>query len=97
VVIRDGLFQLHVTLVQAASDEENRSILLREVGLDPGLPRLAVQRDDIRKVSLILDLKQGRVSRWKGVVQVLLLPGSNEDMRRSRITHAVRQLLVTWP
>jgi hypothetical protein len=97
VVPQDGLFQLYVTLVQAATLEENREILLSEVGLAPGLPGLDVDRDDIGKLSLILDLKQGRVSRWKGVTQLLLLPGSSEEMRNQRITHAVKQLLSTWP
>ena len=93
VLTANGDFQLQATLVFAS--DSDRGVLLQETGgSDPGL----VGREQTAgKGSLVIELKQGRALRWRGAVQIYLMPGYDPVMARQRIERAVAQLLQTWP
>lgn len=93
VLMANGDFQIHATLV-LASDSDKQLLLQETGGTDPGL----VGRDESAgKGSLIIELKQGRALRWRGAVQIYILPDYDPAIARQRIEHAVAQLLQTWP
>ena len=93
VVSEDGDFQLQGVLVLADSDDSER-VLRESGGLDPGLTS---SQQLPGKGSLVLELKQGRISRWKGSVQIYIAPQYEQAAAARRIEHAVNQLLSTWP
>lgn len=89
----DGDFQLDGVIVLAGAEDE--STLLRESGgMDPGLAGI---HEALGKGTLVLELKQGRVTRWKGTVQIYIAPHFDEVIALRRIEYAVGQLLGTWP
>jgi hypothetical protein len=93
VVPDGGDFQLDGVVVLAGAKDE--LTLLRESGgLDPGL---AGVNDHLGKGTLVLELKQGRVTRWKGTVQIYIAPQFDQAIALRRIEYAVAQLLGTWP
>lgn len=93
VIPSGGDFQLDGVVVLAGVEDEN--ILLRESGgIDPGLAGID---DALGKGTLILELKQGRVTRWKGTVQIYIAPQFDQAVALRRIEYAVAQLLGTWP
>lgn len=93
VVPEDGDFQLDGVVVLAGAEDE--ATLLRESGgLDPGLAGTA---ENLGKGTLVLALKQGRVTRWKGTVQIYVAPKFDRAIAERRIDYAVAQLLGTWP
>lgn len=93
VLMANGDFQLQATLVFAS--DSNRDILLQETGgTDPGL---VGREQNAGKGSLVIELKQGRALRWRGAVQIYILPEYDAVMARQRIERAVAQLLQTWP
>jgi len=85
-----GDFQLYAIAVVDTPEHAARQIL-QEAGFDPGL----AGKDD--KGSLILELRQGRAVRWRGVVQILAVPDLDETQRFNRISFAVGQLIYSWP
>jgi len=93
VVPSNGDFQLYATLVLA--NDKDKQILLHETGgIDPGL----VGADQTAgKGSLVIELRQGRTLRWRGAVQIYILPEYDQVIATQRIVHAVSQLLQTWP
>lgn len=93
VISSGGDFQLDGVVVLAGAEDENT--LLRESGgIDPGLAGI---HDALGKGTLILELKQGRVTRWKGTVQIYIAPQFDQAIALRRIEYAVAQLLGTWP
>lgn len=90
-----GDFQLDGVVVLAGADDE--MILLRESGgMDPGLAGIG-DESHLGKGTLVLELKQGRVTRWKGTVQIYIAPHFEEAVALRRIEYAIAQLLSTWP
>jgi len=71
-----------------------QSELMQRAGIDPGLVGGEITQG---KGSLVIELRQGRALRWRGAVQIYLLPGSSDQITTERIEHAVAQLLFTWP
>src|SRR5690606_29677766 len=59
-----GDFQLDGVVVLAGAEDEN-SLLRESGGIDPGLPAVG-DESHLGKGTLVLELKQGRVTRWKG-------------------------------
>lgn len=93
MVAAHGDFQLHATLVLAT--DIDKQILLHETGgIDPGL---AGGDQTTGKGSLVIELRQGRALRWRGAVQIYILPEYNAVIATQRIEHAVARLLQTWP
>jgi len=90
-----GDFQLDGVVILSAAEDEN--VLLRESGgMDPGLAGIG-DESQLGKGTLVLELKQGRVTRWKGTVQIYIAPHFDETVALRRIEYAVAQLLGTWP
>lgn len=95
LVSSGGDFQLDGVIVIAGAEDE--STLLRESGgIDPGLAGIG-DESHLGKGTLVLELKQGRVTRWKGTVQLYIAPQFDQVVALRRIEYAVGQLLVTWP
>lgn len=92
-----GDFQLSaVVIIDASKAEAGRehSDLFDKTGIDPGL-KSTTSSDG--KGSLVIELRQGLAVRWRGAVQIHILPQlSGADISR-RINYAVSQLLTTWP
>jgi hypothetical protein len=89
----NGDFQLHATLI-IASDSDKQTLLHETGGIDPGLMG---GDQGAGKGSLMLELRQGRALRWRGAVQIYILPEYDPVIARQRIERAVAQLLLTWP
>lgn len=92
-----GDFQLSAVVIidtsKTGADHEH-SELFDKTGMDPGL-KSASSADG--KGSLVIELRQGLAVRWRGAVQIHILPQlSGADVAR-RINYAVSQLLATWP
>lgn len=92
-----GDFQLSAVVIMdedKAATAEQRSRLFDNTGIDPGLNANASPNG---RGSLVIELTQGLVVRWRGAVQIYILPQlSAADISR-RINYAVSQLLATWP
>lgn len=92
-----GDFQLSAVVVidqGKAAEAQQRSRLFDNTGIDPGLNANASSSG---RGSLVIELTQGLVVRWRGAVQIYILPQlSAADISR-RINYAVSQLLATWP
>lgn len=93
VIPQDGDFQLYAVVI--LEDKPDESFLLQESGgMDPGL---AGSETVSGKGTLVLELKQGRVTRWKGTVQIYIAPQFDRQVALQRIEAAIAQLLSTWP
>jgi hypothetical protein len=93
VVPTNGDFQLQARIV-LANAVETEQLLQERGGIDPGL----VGADqEAGKGSLVIELKQGRALRWRGAVQIYILPEYDPVISTQRIERAVAQLLQTWP
>lgn len=88
-----GDFRLQGVLVLADQQDE-RSVLRASGGMDPGLMG---SDQSPGKGTLVLELKQGRVTRWKGSVQIYIAAQFDQAVALRRIEVAVAQLLTTWP
>lgn len=93
LVSDDGDFQLEAVVVLADSEDEN-TLLRASGGMDPGLAGIP---ESPGKGTLVMELKQGRVTRWKGTVQIYIAPQFDQAIAWRRIEYAVAQLLGTWP
>jgi len=91
----DGDFQLDGVVVLAGADDE-KTLLMESGGMDPGLAGVS-DESHLGKGTLMLELRQGRVTRWKGTVQIFIAPHFDEAIALRRIEYAVAQLLGTWP
>lgn len=95
VTPNDGDFQLDGVVVLAGAEDE-KILLMESGGMDPGLAGVG-DESRLGKGTLVLELKQGRVTRWKGTVQIYVAPHFDEAVALRRIEYAVGQLLGTWP
>jgi len=99
VVFMQGDFQMQALLVLGTNRSKDgnslgSSELLKLGGVDPGLMGNASAPG---KGSLIIELRQGRALRWRGAVQVYLLPDTDPAVVAQRIQKAVAELLLAWP
>jgi len=102
VVSMAGDYQMTALLVlgsngqeeQSSTDSLSHSELLQSAGIDPGL---AKSDRAAGKGSLVLELRQGHVLRWRGAVQLYILPQYDPAIASLRIQYAAAQLLLTWP
>jgi hypothetical protein len=95
VVSNGGDFQLDGVVVLAGT-EDAQALLRESGGMDPGLAGIGDEAH-LGKGTLLLELKQGRVTRWKGSVQIYVAPQFDEAVALRRIEYVVHQLLSTWP
>jgi len=95
VVSSGGDFQMDGVVVLAGADDE-KTLLIESGGMDPGLAGIG-DKSHLGKGTLVLELKQGRVTRWKGTVQIYIAPHFDEAIALRRIEYVVAQLLGTWP
>lgn len=84
-----GDFQLEVALVRESPSQTGAT--LQTTGIDAGLSA------DAATGTLVLALRQGRVQRWRGAVQIVAMPELTDNERYQRIQTAVGQLLTLWP
>lgn len=99
VVSGEGDFQL--SAIVSVEQSNTSALLLKKAGIDPGIAGSPVGQNAAGqqrgKGSLLLELKQGRTSRWKGAVQMYTDSTMDPALRQQRVARAVAQLIATWP
>jgi hypothetical protein len=97
VIAIQGDFQMQALLVLGDNTQGlsgTHSELLQMAGIDPGVAGSAAAPG---KGSLVIELRQGHAVRWRGAVQIYLLPDSDASTIAQRLQQAVAELLTTWP
>jgi hypothetical protein len=97
VIAMQGDFQMQALLMLGDNTQGingAQSDLLHMAGIDPGVAGNAAAPG---KGSLVIELRQGHAVRWRGAVQIYLLPDSDANTIAQRLQQAVAELLTTWP
>jgi len=97
IITMQGDFQMQALLMLGDNTQGisgAQSDLLHMAGIDPGV---AGSTSAPGKGSLVIELRQGHAVRWRGAVQIYLLPDADANTIAQRLQKAVAELLLTWP